>query len=330
MSVEENKENKKEGDQELINLDEEGKPLEFAEEGEGEEEEDEENELDENGSLKPKKPKTVAVVFMVIFTILIILGGGLFVYMNYKRIHKFHVIITDNEDELALKASEIISNIIKRKPNAALSLMSGSSTSEGIYKNLVKKYKNHELSFEGVSCYHLGEYAGFSKTNEQSTYYYMHNHFYNYVNINSRNLHFPDVEKDVTKGTEAYKQLIKNSHIDLQLIGLGTNGHIGFNEPGTSFDSTVHVVTLSDSVVKHSSKLFGGDANKVPKLAITMGIKDILKADEILLFAGGRRKAEAVKALIQGKVDPNIPVTALNSFKGTIYVVMDKEAASLL
>ena len=141
-------------------------------------------------------------------------------------------------------------------------------------------------------------------------------------------MHFPDVEKDVTKGCEAYNKLLKNTHIDLQLIGLGTNGHIGFNEPGTSFDSTVHIVTLSDSVVKHSSKLFGGDTLKVPKLAITMGIKNILSADEILLFAGGARKAEAIKALLKGRIDPNIPVTALNKFEGTIYVVMDKEAAS--
>ena len=312
--------------QELVDVDDEGKPIENLE---GEEDEDSED-ITENGSLKPRKPKTCVAVLMVLFSLLIVLGGAYFIYYQYKRTKRFVVIIKDNENEIEEIAAEIIANVIKRKSNAALGLITGSTTAEGIYKKLIKKNQEREISFEAVSTYNIGEYVGFSRSNNESFYHYMNNHFFDYVDIKKENTHFPDVQTDVEKGRREYDNLLKNAKLDLQLIGVGTNGHIGFNEPGTSFNSTVQIVNLSDRVIKHFSRLFGGDPNKVPKLGVTLGIKNILSAEEIVVYASGRRKAEAIRALVKGDVDKNIPITALNTHKGKVYVLVDKEAASLL
>ena len=320
---EQNKEQKAE---ELVNVDEEGKPIEGFEE----EEDEDLEELTENGSLKPRKPKPFVIFLMVVFSLLIVLGGSYFIYLQYKRTQRFVVIIKDNENEIEEKAAEIIADVIKRKKNAALGLITGSTTAEGIYKKLIRKNHDGEISFAAVSTYNIGEYVGFARSNNDSFYHYMNNHFFNYVDIKKENTHFPDIEKDIEKGRREYDDLLKNAKLDLQLIGVGSNGHIGFNEPGTSFNSTVQVVNLSDRVIKHFSRLFGGDTNKVPKLGVTMGIKNILSAGEIVVYASGRRKAEAIRALVKGDIDLNIPITALNTHKGKVYVITDKEAASLL
>ena len=312
--------------EELVNVDENGKPVDDLD---FEDDEDSDN-FTENGSLKPRKPKCFVGFLMVLFTLLIVLFGSYFIYYQYKRTQRFIVIIKDNENEIEEIAAEIIADVIKRKKNAALGLITGSTTAEGIYKKLIKKNQENEISFEAVSTYNIGEYVGFSRSNNESFYNYMNSHFFDYVDIKKENTHFPNVEKDVEKGRKEYDDLLKNAKLDLQLIGVGTNGHIGFNEPGTSFNSTVQIVNLSDRVIKHFSRLFGLDTEKIPKLGVTLGIKNILSAEEIVVYASGRRKAEAIKALVKGDVDKNIPITALNTHKGKVYVIIDKEAASLL
>ena len=302
---------------EMSSLDQEGIPLEF----ETEEEYDETNNL---------KNEPCVIFLMILFSLLIITFGGIFIYTVYLKTQKFTLIITKNDYEIVERASAIIANLIKKKPNASLGLISGSTTTEGIYSELIKKNKNNEISFRYITTYNIAEYAGFSRNNKESFYHHMKTHFFDNIDINPNNYHFPDIENDIEKGKKDYDNLIKNAKIDLQLLGVGTNGHIGLNEPGTSFESTVHVVNLSDRVIKHFSKLFEGDENKVPRLGVTFGIKNILSADTIVLYASGVRKAEAIKALMEGKVDVNIPVTALNVHKGKVIVICDQDAASLL
>lgn len=296
------------------------KPLEF----------ETEDEFDEATSLAAKPPTTCASILMVLFILFIILFGAYFIYTVYNDTQRFSIIILNNESEIAKTASEIIANLIRQKPNASLGLIAGLSISEGIYQELINKYKNNEISFKDVSTYNIGEYAGLNKDNKGSLYNFIDEHFLQHVDINKYKCYFPKIENDIAKGTKDYENLLKNKNIDLQLLGVGTNGHIGFNEPGTSFDSNVHVVNLSDRVIKHFSKLFGGDVNNVPKLGVTMGIKNILNSDTVVLYASGKRKAEAIRALVRRRIDINVPVTALSNHKGKVYIIIDKEAASLL
>ena len=305
---------------EMSSLDQEGRPLEF----------ETEDEFDDSYNINPQAPTNCASCLMIIFSILILLFGGFFTYTVYLKTQNFTLIIAKNELELIKIATEIISNLIKKKPNATLGLISGSTTTSGIYSELIKKNKNNEISFRYVSTFNIAEYAGFSRNNKESFYHIMKTQFFDNIDISQDNYHFPNIENNIEKGCYEYNNLLKSTKIDLQLLGVGTNGHIGFNEPGTSFESTVHVVNLSDRVIKHFSKLFGGDINKVPKLGVTLGIKNILSADTIILYASGARKAEIIKTLIKGKVDVNVPVTSLKTHKGKVIVIVDKEAASLL
>ena len=242
---------------------------------------------------------------------------------------KIELIVTKDYEEMSQKAADIFIDLLKRKPNAILGLATG-STPIGLYKILIEKNKSNEISFKDVITYNLDEYCDLPKEHEQSYYTFMNENLFKHIDININNTHLPKGEGDSKANAQNYDEDLKNAKIDIQLLGIGSNGHIGFNEPGTDFEIGVHEVQLTENTIKDNARFFENDINKVPKKAITMGIKNILNADTIILVASGVNKANAIKSVMSGKVDKNVPASALNIHKGKVYVIVDKEAASKL
>ena len=242
---------------------------------------------------------------------------------------KIELIITNNYEEMSQKAADIFIDLLKKKPNSVLGLATG-STPIGLYKILIEKNKSKEISFKDVITYNLDEYCNIPKNHEQSYFTYMNNNLFAHIDINKDNTHLPLGEGDSKLNSEKYENELNKIKIDIQLLGVGSNGHIGFNEPGTDFDLGVHEVNLTENTIKDNARFFENDINKVPKKAITMGIKNILNAETIILIANGKNKANAIKNIMSGIIDKNIPASALNLHKGKVYVIVDKDAASLI
>ena len=242
---------------------------------------------------------------------------------------KIILIKTTDYEEMSQKGAEIFIEQIKKKPNSILGLATG-STPLGLYKILIEKNKLKEISFKDVITYNLDEYCDIPKFHEQSYYTYMNQNLFDHIDINRNNTHIPNSEGDSKLNSDNYENELNKVKIDIQLLGIGSNGHIGFNEPGTDFDIGVHEVNLTENTIKHNARFFENDSNKVPKKAITMGIKNILDSEMIVLMASGKNKANAIKNIISGIVDKNVPASALNLHKGKVYIIVDKEAASML
>ena len=199
-----------------------------------------------------------------------------------------------------------------------------------IVNELIKKNKNKEISFKNITTFNLDEYIGLAKNHPQSYYTFMYENLFKHIDINIENTHLPKGEGDSKLNLENYENLLSKNKINLQILGVGRNGHIGFNEPGTDFNTGVHVVNLHNKRIADNARFIENDINKVPKKAITMGIRNILDAENVILIANGTNKADAIKNLMSNKADVNIPVTALNIHKGKVYVIIDKKAASKL
>ncbi len=237
------------------------------------------------------------------------------------------IIILNNTEEIAKRSANIFIEQINKKPESILGLATG-STPVATYELLIKANQNNQVDFSQVKTYNLDEYIGLSKNHPQSYYYFMNKFLFDKININKNNIHIPSGEGDVAKNIDIYNNLLDNTKIDIQLLGLGVNGHIGFNEPGTDFNSITHKVKLSTNTINTNARFFKDDSD-VPKYAITMGIKTIMEAKTILLIAYGKNKAKAVKELIEGNPDPKWPCTILQSHKN-VTVILDQESASLL
>ena len=242
---------------------------------------------------------------------------------------KIELIITKDYDEMSQKAADIFIEFLKKKPNAVLGLATG-STPLGLYKKLIEKNKSNEISFKDVVTYNLDEYCDLPKDHEQSYYTFMNENLFKHIDINKNNTHLPKGEGNSEINAKNYEEALRNSKIDIQLLGIGSNGHIGFNEPGTDFNIGVHEVLLTENTIKDNARFFENDISKGPTKAITMGVKNILEADTIILVASGANKANAIKSVMSGIVDKNVPASALNNHKGKVYVIVDKEAASKL
>ena len=240
---------------------------------------------------------------------------------------KIEFIVTNNYDEMSQKAADIFVDLLKKKPNAILGLATG-STPIGLYKKLIEKNKAKEISFKDVITYNLDEYCDLPKDHDQSYYTFMNENLFKHIDINKDNTHLPKGEGDSKLNAQNYEDELKKVKIDLQLLGIGSNGHIGFNEPGTDFEIGVHEVQLTENTIKDNARFFDNDMTKVPKKAITMGIRNILDAETIILLASGVNKANAIKSVMSGVIDKNVPATALNIHKGKVYVIVDKDASS--
>ncbi len=234
-------------------------------------------------------------------------------------------IICENYKEISKKAAEIIGAQVLLKPNCTLGLATGSSPI-GTYENLV----NMGLDFSKVTTFNLDEYYPITPDNDQSYYYFMSHHLYSKVNLKPENIHIPNgATNDPEAECAAYDAMIEeNGGIDLQLLGIGQNGHIGFNEPDTTLFAGTHMTGLTQNTIEANARFFE-KIEDVPTKALTMGMASIMKAKTILLVANGKAKAPAIKALMSGKIDPQVPASLLSCHPDVI-VIVDKEAASEL
>lgn len=237
------------------------------------------------------------------------------------------VIVGNNEKISQMIADEFI-KMVNSKPNCVLGLATGTSPLD-VYANLVKANKDGKVSFKDVVTFNLDEYIGLDGTHNQSYRYFMNVNLFDHIDINKDNTHVLLGVGDVVGYANNYDNLIKQAGgIDLQILGIGSDGHIAFNEPGTPFDSLTHVAILADSTIKDNSRLFN-DISEVPTKAVTMGLQSIMNARKIVLIATGKNKAKAIYNLLKGPMTEDVPCSILQKHPDcTIYV--DEDAYSLV
>ncbi len=238
------------------------------------------------------------------------------------------VIITENYDEMSKKAAEIMIELVKNNPNAILGLATGSSPI-GMYKAMAEDCANGGASYKNVSTVNLDEYVGLTADHDQSYAYFMRTNLFDHIDIDQKSTNLPcGSAKDAQAECDRYNALLETMKQDVQVLGLGSNGHIGFNEPGTPFDSVTHLVDLTENTIKDNSRLFNS-IDEVPRQALSMGIKNIMQAKSILMVVSGKNKAEAVRGMVKGEITPNLPASVLQ-LHPFVTIICDKDAASLL
>ena len=239
------------------------------------------------------------------------------------------LITVDNYEELSKVAARELASTIKEKPNAILGLATGGSP-VGMYKELIKMYQDGELDFSKIKTVNLDEYVGLNPEHEQSYRHFMNENLFNHVNININNTIVPNgLAQDLNVECKEYDKKIEElGGIDVQLLGVGNNGHIAFNEPDKELYSGTHVITLTEDTIKANSRFFD-TIDEVPKRAITMGLGEIMKAKKIVLIASGESKAEAIKGLFSGKITTENPASMLQMHRD-VTVIVDKAAAKLI
>lgn len=239
-----------------------------------------------------------------------------------------NIIKAKDYEDLSRKAANIIAAQVILKPDCVLGLATGSSPL-GTYKNLIEGYNKGDLDFSNVKSVNLDEYRGLTKDNDQSYYYFMHNNLFKHININPDNTNVPDgTEADADKACSDYNAIIDSmGGVDIQLLGIGHNGHIGFNEPADEFPKLTHCVDLQESTIE-ANKRFFASIDDVPRQAYTMGIQTIMRAKKVLLIASGADKAEIMKKALFGPVTPQVPASILQMHNDCT-IVADEAALSL-
>ncbi len=231
--------------------------------------------------------------------------------------------------EMSRKAANIMFAQMIQKPDSVLGLATG-STPVGIYRQLVEWYQKGDLDFSKIRSVNLDEYKGLSADNDQSYAYFMRKNLFDHVNINPENTNIPNgLEEDAQKECGRYNSVIQElGGIDLQLLGIGNNGHIGFNEPGEVFEAETHCVALTENTIQANARFFE-KIEDVPRFAYSMGIKNIMQARSILLVASGESKAEALEKTIYGPISPAVPASILQ-LHNQVFIVADEAALSLV
>ena len=237
--------------------------------------------------------------------------------------------IFETVDEVSRYTAQRLLEKIKTAPSAVLGLATG-STMEPVYAQLLQYMQQVAVDTSQLTTFNLDEYIGLSAEHPQSYNFYMYQHLFNHLNLPAHNVHLPNgLASDIDTACQAYSDAIKSmGGLDLQLLGIGSNGHIGFNEPHTCFNSRTHVVELSEQTRIDNGRFFDHQ-NETPTHAITMGIQDILDAKEIILVATGRNKTNIMAQLFESAVDESLPASALKQHHN-LTIVLDREAAALL
>lgn len=240
----------------------------------------------------------------------------------------FNIIIADNYDEVSREAFKIMKETVS-KENPVLGLATGSSPI-GLYKKMIADHKSSGTSYKNVLTWNLDEYIGIPRTHEQSYWTFMHENLFNGLDIPEENIHVPvgDAEDEELE-CKKYEESMKGHTIDLQILGIGADGHIGFNEPGTPFDSLTHLMDLTEQTRKDNARFFDNDIDKVPTKSITMGLGTIMRAKKIVVIATGENKAEAVYGMIKGPVSTDCPASILQKHDD-VTIILDKAAAAKL
>ena len=239
-----------------------------------------------------------------------------------------NVIIAKSYDEMSKKAFEIMKATIKEKKNATLGLATG-STPIGLYEEMIADHKACGTSYAEVSTFNLDEYVGLDYSSDQSYVYFMREHLFDHIDIKLENTNIENGKAaDPAAECARYNALLAENTVDLQILGIGSNGHIAFNEPGTPFDSVTHVVDLTETTIKDNSRLFNS-IDEVPKQAFTMGLSNIMTAKKIVVLANGANKAKAVYGMVHGEITEDLPASILQNHSDCT-LICDEAAASLL
>ncbi len=250
------------------------------------------------------------------------------------------VVVHEDYDALSKKGAEIIASRMRQKPNLVLGLATG-STPLGLYRELIRLYKNDGLDFSKIVTFNLDEYIGVPPEHDQSYHYFMRHNLFDHINVNPSHVYIPqgmygdikissfETNPKIEQFCTWYEDEIKrHGGVDIQILGIGGNGHIAFNEPGSSLGSRTRIKTLTQKTVKDNSRFFKS-AEEVPRYAITMGVGTIMEAKELLLLATGDGKADAVKSAVEGPITAMCPASALQLHRRAI-VMTDKAAAAKL
>ncbi len=239
------------------------------------------------------------------------------------------IVIAKDYEEMSRRSANIVAGQIFLKPNSVIGLATG-STPLLMYKELIGMYRSGELDFSEVTTFNLDEYIGLSTDNVNSYHYYMYNNLFYHINIKNENIFIPDgMASDIEKECSDYEENIKSKGgMDLQVLGIGNNGHIGFNEPAVKFEATTHMVKLDEETILANARFFES-VDDMPKYAISMGIKTIMHARKILLLANGQSKAEALGKALYGGITPEIPASILQLHQD-VTVVVDEDCADFI
>ena len=239
-----------------------------------------------------------------------------------------NVIIAKSYDEMSKKAFEIMKATVEGKKNATLGLATG-STPIGLYEAMIADHKACGTSYAEVSTFNLDEYVGLDYSSDQSYVYFMREHLFDHIDIKLENTNIENGKAaDPAAECARYNALLAENTVDLQILGIGSNGHIAFNEPGTPFDSITHVVDLTETTIKDNSRLFNS-IDDVPKQAFTMGLSNIMTAKKIVVLANGANKAKAVYGMVHGEITEDIPASILQNHSDCT-LICDEAAAALL
>ena len=239
------------------------------------------------------------------------------------------VIIKDNYDEISREGAKQIATLVKAKPDCVIGFATG-STPLGMYKELIRLHKDEGLDFSKVVTFNLDEYVGLAPSHEQSYNYFKWENLFKHINIDPRYVHIPmGIADDIELFCQWYEDKISEyGGIDVQILGIGVNGHIAFNEPGSSLGSRTRIKTLSEKTCQDNARFFK-KPEEVPKYAITMGVGTIMEAKKLLLLANGAGKADAIKATVEGPVMAKFPATIVQLHQFAT-ILIDHDAASKL
>ncbi len=232
--------------------------------------------------------------------------------------------------EVSILAADVMTDVLKSKKNAVLGLATGSSPVP-MYQELIRRCAAGEISFEDVRTVNLDEYVGLSPEHDQSYAYFMSDNLFNHVNIKKENTNLPNgLAEDPAAECARYDAVVASmGGVDIQLLGIGNNGHIAFNEPCDHFSKGTVLVELTDSTIDANSRFFAS-RDDVPTKALSMGIAQIMEAEKILMIATGKAKAECLYAAFFGDITPQVPASALQLFKGEVVVCADEEALAVI
>lgn len=239
------------------------------------------------------------------------------------------IIVCKDYEQMSQKGYEVVKDVVTSMNGKCILGLATGSTPIGLYKNMIADCKIGAISYKNVQSVNLDEYIGLPITHAESYFSFMSNNLFNHIDIDKTNVHLPNGNSsDMQKACAEYTALLSSMRQDVQILGLGSNGHIGFNEPGTPFDSTTNIINLKESTRRDNARFFGS-IEEVPTQAITMGIANIMNAKKVLLLASGFNKAAAVKAMAEGNISINCPASALQNHPDVV-VIVDEQAASLL
>ena len=236
------------------------------------------------------------------------------------------VIVVKDYDAVSKEAFEVMKEVVTGKEDAVLGLATGSSPI-GLYENMIQDHKENGTSYAKCQSFNLDEYVGIDRNHPESYWTFMHKNLFHGIDLPEDKVHVP--YGNTKEDCEAYEKAMENVSVDIQVLGIGANGQIGFNEPGTPFTEETHIVELTEKTRSDNARFFDNDINQVPTHAITMGIATIMKAKKILLVATGANKADAVAAMVNGPVDPVCPASVLQNHADVVVIVDEAAAAKL-